>query len=118
VPDRAQHLSRAVGNEKLARSLDLDDVLQVDWAIVMLFYSALHYIDSFLAGKNKHPRNHDARDSEVESNGTLNQIYNDYRRLKDGSREARYEIPGYHKTQFPQFERRFKNIKDHITSLQ
>jgi hypothetical protein len=117
VPDKAQHLSRAVGNENLARSLDFDDGLQVDWAIVLLFYSALHYIDSFLAGKNKHPRSHDARDSEVESNGTINAIYKDYRRLKDGSREARYDCPSYHKTQFPQFEQRFNNIKNHITSL-
>lgn len=117
MPDKAQHLNRADGNERLARSLDFDDGLQVDWALVILFYSALHYIDSFLAGKNKHPKNHESRDIEVENNGTLNPIYNDYRRLKDVSREARYDIPNYHKTQFPKFDQRFQNIKRHIKSL-
>jgi len=91
--------------------------LQVDWAIVILFYSALHYIDSFLAGKYKHPKSHELRDTEVESNGTLHPIYNDYRRLKDGSRQARYDIPNYHKSQFPKFDQRFQKIKTLITSL-
>jgi uncharacterized protein (UPF0332 family) len=117
VPDAAQHLNRAAENELLARSLDFEKGVEVDWAIVMLFYSAVHYIDSVLAVKNRHPKDHTSRDSAIENHGTLSAVYNDYRRLKDGSREARYEIPNYHKSQFPQFDRRFNKIKNFITSL-
>ena len=60
--------------------------MAIDWAVTILFYSALHYIDAFLAGKNMHPLNHDQRDEEVERNGSISNIYNDYRRLKDMSR--------------------------------
>ena len=112
MPDKLQHLERARGNESLVRSLDLEDGIQVDWAITMLFYSALHYIDSFLAGKNLHARGHDARDSEVSVNGTLSPIYNDYRRLKDASRAARYDCVDYTQSHFSQFDARFRKIKD------
>jgi uncharacterized protein (UPF0332 family) len=115
VPDRNQHLLRAEGNESLARSQNLNDSLEVDWAITMLFYSALHYIDGFLAGKNFHPRDHDARDSEVGNNGTLSPIYNDYRKLKDASRSARYDIANFDRSQFPKFDSRFTRIKSHVS---
>lgn len=117
MPDRAQHLERAAGNEDLARSLNLDEGLEVDWAVTMIFYSALHYIDSFLAGKNLHPRDHDIRDAEIERNGSLNPIYKDYRRLKDASRAARYDIANYHKTDLIKFDSKFQNVKQHITAL-
>jgi hypothetical protein len=117
VPEKTQHLERAQENEDLANTLDLERGVEVDWAIIMLFYSALHYIDSVLAIKNRHPKNHGARDSDVENHGTLNPIYNDYRRLKDASREARYSIPNFHKTQFPQFEKRFQKIKSLVIAL-
>lgn len=82
----------------------------------MLFYSALHYVDAFLAGKNMHPRDHDARDAEIENNGTLSPIYKDYRALKDKSKAARYDIANFHRDKFSPIEQRFKKIKDHICS--
>jgi hypothetical protein len=59
------------------------------------FFSALHYVNAFLAGKNKHPRNHQVRDEEVEANGAISDIFEDYRRLKDMSRSARYQMADY-----------------------
>jgi hypothetical protein len=63
----------------------------------MIFYAALHYVDAYLAGKNMHPLSHEQRDREVENNGSLSGIYPDYRRLKDLSRAARYEIANFPK---------------------
>jgi uncharacterized protein (UPF0332 family) len=62
VPQRHEHLSRAKQTEQLALALNRDLPVCIDWAVAMLFYSALHYIDAFLAGKNVHPRNHNQRD--------------------------------------------------------
>jgi hypothetical protein len=61
----------------------------------MLFYAALHYIDAFLAGKNMHPMDHAHRDEEIHNNGSISDIYRDYRRLKDMSKQARYDIANF-----------------------
>jgi hypothetical protein len=111
VPSKEEHLSRAHENEALAGSLDLDVTLNVDWAITILFYAALHYVDAYLATKPIHPPSHDFRDSEIENNGSLSPIYNDYRRLKDKSVAARYEIANFHRSQFPPIKARFDKIK-------
>lgn len=114
MPDRNSHLQKATDNETLARSLNWDDTTEADWAVTMLFYSALHYIDAFLAGKNTHPRDHQARDSAIENNGTISVLYNDYRRLKDGSRSARYDFPAFQRNDLSRFDQRFARVKSFI----
>lgn len=83
----------------------------------MLFYSGLHWIDAYLAGKNFHPANHEIRDDEVEKNGSLSDIFRDYRRLKDLSRAARYEIPNFGEDKLAIAMGRLSNIKRHITGV-
>jgi hypothetical protein len=95
VPQRHEHLKKADETESLALALKSNIPVCVDWAIIMLFYAALHYIDAFLAGKNLHPLDHSKRDEEIENNGTIADVYRDYRRLKDMSRAARYEIANF-----------------------
>ncbi|MGA2589444.1 MAG: hypothetical protein ABSH32_05990 [Bryobacteraceae bacterium] len=80
----------------------------------MLFYAALHYIDAFLAGKNMHPLNHKQRDEEIERNGSLSEIYPAYRRLKDLSRAARYEIPDFPPEKLDLAKNRLSEIKRHL----
>jgi hypothetical protein len=116
VPSKEDHLNRAQENEDLAGSLDLNSTLNVDWAITILFYAALHYVDAYLAVKPIHPPSHESRDSEIQNNGSLSIIYNDYRRLKDKSIAARYEIANFHRSQFPQIKARFDKIKLHVLS--
>ena len=114
MPQRHQHLSRAEQTEQLALALDRDRPVCVDWAVTMLFYSALHYIDAFLTGKNMHPMNHRVRDEEVERNGTLSYIYGAYRRLKDLSRAARYEIPNFPPEKLTLAKEKLSQIKRHL----
>jgi hypothetical protein len=115
VPQRHEHLKKAQNNESLAGALNITVSHCAEWAVTMLFYSALHYVDSFLAGKETHPLNHDSRDSEIENNGTLTGIYKDYRRLKDMSRAARYEIPDYSELDVNKARARLRNIKNHLS---
>lgn len=82
----------------------------------MIFYAALHHIDAYLAGKNMHPLNHERRDEEVENNGSLADIFRDYRRLKDLSRAARYEIPNFQEDTLNVARQRLKTIKDHLAT--
>ncbi len=82
----------------------------------MLFYSALHYIDAYLAGKWKHPTDHKVRDDEIENNGALSPIFGDYRRLKDLSRAARYAIPDFRADKLAVAQKRLDSIKRHLGS--
>lgn len=83
----------------------------------MLFYSGLHWIDAYLAGKNFHPANHEYRDDEIENNGSLSDIYKPNCRLKDLSRAARYEIPDFAVGSLTIAQQKLANIKNHIRPL-
>lgn len=111
MPSRDVHLTRAEQNEQFARTLNLDDSFYTDWAIAILFYSALHYIDAYFALTHVHPRDHDKRDAAIEKNGTLTEIYRDYRRLKDVSEDARYDAAGFDRSKFMEMDTRFTRIK-------
>ena len=60
-----------------------------------LFYRACTRLMTYLAAKNMHSLRHVRRDDEIADNGSLSPTYSDYRRLKDLSRQARYEIPNF-----------------------
>ena len=116
MPQRHEHLARGQENEKLALSLNPSLGFHVDWAITMLFYAALHYIDAFLVGKNFHPIDHENRDSEIHRNGSLTDIYRDYRRLKDMSREARYNIANYTSVHLETAKNKLARIRQHLSA--
>ena len=114
MPRFHEHLARAAENEGLALSIGRQYGCSVDWAITMLFYSALHHIDAYLAGKNMHPLNHEKRDGEIENNGSLADIFKPYRRLKDLSRAARYDIANYGEAELASAKQRLNAIKAHL----
>jgi len=49
MPAKDEHLAKARGNESFALSLPLNSNSGVDWALVALFYSAMHYVEAYLA---------------------------------------------------------------------
>lgn len=118
MPAAHEHLARARENEALADELSREaQPAGVDWAIALLFYSSLHYIDAFLAGKHKHPRSHEERNYEVENNGTLADIYAPYRKLEDMSRAARYDIAGYGSPGYDRAKSYHHAVKSHLAKL-
>jgi len=117
VPQFHEHLTRAEQNEKLALSLDTSSGISVDWAITMLFYAALHRVDAYLARKNMHPTSHKHRDDEIERNGSICDIYEDYRWLEDKSKGARYDIANFDKSRLEQAKERLKRIRAHLNRI-
>jgi len=90
MPASSEHKRKAEHNELFAKSID--GGTNADWIVIALFYSALHYIDAFLALKGIHPVHHTgpgSRDNEIKA--SLSVIWNEYRYLKDESETARYE---------------------------
>ena len=120
MPSKQQHLDQASKNERLYHQFDLDKTEFLDWAVTVLFYSLLHYLDAFLAQRqpSRHPRSHAERDDEVGRSGQLTQVWQFYRRLKDESRNARYEVPSFTPASVRQLEQsNFQPAKTHVQLL-
>jgi HEPN domain-containing protein len=99
VNQPADYVQQALHNSELAAYLRSDKTPYLDWAVTCLFYSALHYVNAFLAKNHKTiPRRHathgdlTGRSNIVQADPILGQIYGAYRHLEDESRDARYEL--------------------------
>jgi hypothetical protein len=112
VPTRDEHINRAEENEQMAKAMDLSKGVNVGWAITIIYYSALHYVDAYLEVQSIRPPNHEERDARV--NSKLKDIYNEYRYLKHKSREARYSIANYTKENFYSACPKLSKIKTYI----
>lgn len=102
---RTWHLARAKHHKKVADDLH-SQLGHDDWAVVALFYSALHYVHSMLndepdLGKDeRHPRKHTAPPGPENGGRGVNQlvrdlygsIRRDYASLFEASRRTRYDF--------------------------
>lgn len=96
MPSKPEHLSKAAHNEQFAEKLSKDGQYANyrDWVVTAYFYSAIHYVEAFLASKSPpvHSSRHRIRDDEIATDPQLLPIYDDYRELKDHSSNARYDM--------------------------
>ena len=109
MPAKHEHVAKANGNETFARSLPLDSQAGIDWALVAIFYAAMHYVEAYLALSNTHLRSHTTRDNAVGRDSNLRKIFHEYQDLKYFGYNARYEPPQFkatdvHKDALPKFE--------------
>lgn len=118
MPALKKHIQQAEKNEEFFSSFNLKNTRFLDWAITALFYSALHYVDAYLATKSQHPFNHRDRGQWLTKEQNLKYIYYDYEELKNRSEDARYKI-----VQFPPCfvsslkAKEFTHVKSHIRSF-
>jgi len=91
------HKSKAKRNERFYRKYDLDNSTFNEWAIVTLFYSAVHYVDAVLSKDNslsgdfRQPVNHFMRRDAILKCIALLPIGAKYLQLESRSRQARYD---------------------------
>ncbi len=88
MPPKAEHRTRAEHDEFLVQNIDNPFF---DWKVTGTFYSALHYVDAYLATHNIHPATHSVRLGYVRTDPKLKPVSRDYRDLLNESRTARYE---------------------------
>lgn len=86
---------KADGNASLALSLKLDNQSGIDWALTMLFYAAMHYVEAYLARTNVHLRSHTTRDNAMSRDSSLRKVFREYADLKYFGYNARYEVAGF-----------------------
>ncbi len=92
MASQAEHIKKAEHNE--AYYLSIKETPYLDWVVNGIFYSALHYIESYLATKGEHPDSHRLRNDIIEADPKLGwRFYTRmYKHLRDDSYEARYNV--------------------------
>lgn len=88
MPQKVEHRTKAEHNEFLVQNIDNPFF---DWKMTATFYSALHYVDAYLATRSIHPPTHAVRLGYVRSDPKLKPVFADYRDLMNESRTARYD---------------------------
>lgn len=86
----SQHLNQAEHNQKFSEYIKYEFP---DWALVGLFYGALHLLDAFLLkAYNVKYEGHKERFKMMSMTKELKPIAPDYQALYDYSRNARYDM--------------------------
>ena len=88
MPTDQAHLSKYHIAKAAQLALQADSNRHPDWIVITAFYQALHWVDAFLATKQRHPSDHRERNWEVRNNADLKIIKRNYNRLYKASRFA------------------------------
>jgi uncharacterized protein (UPF0332 family) len=89
MPSERRHLEAAATNQDFSGELLV--ARRLDWAVVVAFYSALHWADAFLARQGIHPTDHSNRDLYIRRT-QLRRIHTAYRDMRELADEARYDL--------------------------
>ena len=115
---QTSHLSQADKNEKFYLAICSSNALSeqfTDWAVVVLFYSALHYVDAFLDTEEIHPRTHTERNRLVSRKHQISDIYPNYLSLHDRSIDARYNLVCFPLSAVERlWQEHYQTVKRHI----
>jgi len=127
MPKLKLHIKKAERNEQYYRKQTQiqapNGVAYNDWAITILFYSALHYADAALsqdaslAPNHRQPPNHSERNKAISKSLKLAPVAISYQNLYNRSIDARYnriEFPDQLIQRLEQYD--FKLIKQYIRS--
>jgi len=86
-----EHVNHAKSNEQLAAFLD--GTPYPDWRATVFFYAAVHYVQAYFTAQpvRWEFHKHSDRDTAIQADNHISAIWDDYRSLKDWSRDARYD---------------------------
>ena len=96
MPNETFHVFKAERNEAFYSSCNLDSSKYTEWAIVVLFYICMHYVDAVLCLDTSLPKDlrdpidHSNRSKAVALCPDLHEIASKYLNLYRRSRDARY----------------------------
>ena len=116
MPTLQQHVTQARRNEELSRSIESS---HPDWAVTTLFYAALHYVKAF---SHVHPPMRSAGAATISHDAVISalgqqapRIHRQYRRLFDGSLDARYQCQVFSQREVDAFrDGDFSAIKTYV----
>ncbi|HEX7360918.1 MAG TPA: hypothetical protein VF283_10540 [Bryobacteraceae bacterium] len=95
MPSKAEHIAKAEGNEAFASEMPLTRQPNIDWALVAIFYAAVHYVEAYFSLSGTHLRSHTTRDRYVGRDPKLKPVFREYSNLKYYAYNARYEATNF-----------------------
>ena len=114
--DKSAHLDGAGHNKALATSLLGQG--EASWAAVLAFYSALHYIDAYLADRGFRAGDHQRRSHYISTLRDLGPVGDPYRRLEVRAWWVRYELRVLDKAEVEALiNKDLQQIEEHVLSL-
>ena len=90
MADRDRHICQARRNVRLLSTFSVTGTEYADWGITVAFYTALHLLEAYLAGRKVHLHDHSTRNSAVAREARLRAVGRHYMTLYWESRHARY----------------------------
>lgn len=119
-----QHKEKALHNERFLDAPELTGGEFADWAVTVLFYSALHWMRALAAQEGYQIKGYRTLGGipgeEDVFRGTsifTPQAYDWYRHLRDDSRDARYEMKQFSDSDFRELRQNFfQPFKSFVTS--
>lgn len=87
-----------------------------EWKIIVLFYSALHYVEAFLVTRSTAYRDHIRRDPAMEREPETRPIRATYNRLRKAAHEARYDATPFRPGDVAEFEKLHDTAKRAMVS--
>lgn len=112
-------MDKATYNERFLDTFDVDSTPYLDWAVIVAFYIAVHYVDAFLAHKGYEDiGDHRTRDNLVILISNLKAVRDSYFQLKDDRRDARYDVRQFTAQMFNKILHDFlEPVRSHIQQL-
>jgi hypothetical protein len=119
MPDKAEHLQAAADHADFLRwRLDADERVDRPWIVTAIFYTALQLVDAWFATQGRHPGNHIQRNKWVATDPHLAPIWPHYEFLYDRSRDARYGLIAFSKTDVQAMHtQQLEPIRRHIQGI-
>jgi len=115
MSSKLEHLSKAEHNENFYQSFDINTTPYLDWVVNGIFYSAIHYIESYLISQGKSRQTHWERTDDIRNDNNLDNIFfRKYKSLKDDSEGGRYNMQTFTPGEIQLMIRQLYDIKDYL----
>ena len=116
MPTDVEHHKQKEHNKAFAEFVKNSGSLYHDWAIIGLFYAAIHEIERYAFVKCQyHSMSHPVRNNFVSR--ALKPIWNNYRELSEMSRDIRYECYSPTSADLEKAETFVSHIETHINQM-
>lgn len=117
MPSEQGHKAKARNNVDFVNTFQLENTPFRDWAIVGMFYAAIHLVEGYLAQHDIHPEDHRVRQGCVSRMGDLRPVWDDYRALQDKAWPARYRWVRFSISEAETLKDCLSRIDQRITTL-
>lgn len=114
MPREDEHRQKAHNNELFAESLNVADPTCENWAVIAVFYSALHYVESYFSRYSVQGGKHEIRFTEILRDERLKPAYTSYKYLYELSRTARYYCKGLPPRPYPDAKVHLAHVKRQV----